>query len=212
MDGMGLKAMPGRSLSLAITGWCPTVLLPAAQQHPQHARLCAAVCSRASPSSVSLTAPVAGAQHPTSRRRETRSCPCLSNSKRFADMTYRQDHHMRDLSLYLISQSVSVTHVLARTTRHTHSRNTRGITHEALCAFSGKGIARRHTETRIISVTRVGATLVRNHHTYHMALQGPATRAVSSHVAVGCARQPHARHAARLHGCDGATHAATARG
>ena len=39
------------------------------------------------------------------------------------------------------SQSVSVTHVLAWTTEHTHSRGTQGInTHEALCAFSGKGI------------------------------------------------------------------------
>ena len=48
----------------------------------------------------------------------------------------------------------------------------------------------------------------------HGSLQGPATRAVSSHVSSWLrapASQPHARHAARLHGCDGASHAARER-
>ena len=35
-------------------------------------------------------------------------------------------------------QSVSVTHVLTRTTGHTHSRNTGGIAHETLCGVRGR--------------------------------------------------------------------------
>ena len=41
-------------------------------------------------------------------------------------------------------------------TGHTHSRNTRGITHEALCAFSGKGITNHRQKCNSQRGSRVG--------------------------------------------------------